>query len=102
MPDYTWKECKKILMDQLKQGGMLVHPNSGDPISPSVLFSNVHCIDCGGNRKEGTCDCTTWWLICESTVTDIKNSLEEGLTSKAMHYLESGLHKTSEIPEDYK
>jgi len=54
MPDYTWKECKKILMDQVRQGGMLVHPNSGNPISPSVLFSNGHCIDCGGNREEGT------------------------------------------------
>ncbi len=41
---------------------------------------------------------TKWWLISDDDVQAIK----KGLTDSLLHTLESGLHETDEIPEDWK
>lgn len=38
-----------------------------------------------------------WWLISEEDVQAIEKNL-----AQALHALESGLHMTDEIPEDWK
>jgi len=39
-----------------------------------------------------------WWLISDEDVQAIK----KGLTDSLLHTLESGLHKTDTIPDDWK
>ena len=39
-----------------------------------------------------------WWLISDQDVQAIK----KGLTGSLLHTLETGLHITDEIPEDWK
>ena len=41
---------------------------------------------------------TKWWLISDEDVQAIK----KGLTGSLLHALESGLHVTNEVPEDWK
>jgi hypothetical protein len=38
-----------------------------------------------------------WWLISDEDVQEIKKFLQG-----ALHTLETGLHQTDEIPEDWK
>lgn len=41
---------------------------------------------------------TKWWLISDEDVQAIK----KGLAGSLLHILESGLHTTDDIPEDWK
>jgi len=57
-----------------------------------------------------------WWLIADETVTELQNRLNElssdtvkalypnvaKIARHALHQLETGLHTTEEIPEDFK
>ena len=43
-------------------------------------------------------DPTKWWLISDEDVQAIK----KGLTGSLLHTLESGLHITDEIPDDWR
>lgn len=46
-----------------------------------------------------------WWLISDEDVKRIRLGLKEGTYGtriEGLHALDSGLHKTDEIPEDWK
>lgn len=46
-----------------------------------------------------------WWLISDEDVQTIRTGLKartDILTSHALHALDSGLHKTDEVPADFK
>lgn len=44
-----------------------------------------------------------WWLISDEDVQVIKKSLmTKTHREKALHTLASGLHKTDEVPDDWK
>ncbi len=47
---------------------------------------------------DGLSDPKKWWLISNEDVQAIK----KGLTGSLLHTLESGLHITYEVPEDWK
>jgi len=43
-----------------------------------------------------------WWLINDEDVKTIKIALIESNQTSALHTLDSGLHLTNEIPDDFK
>ena len=46
-----------------------------------------------------------WWLISDEDVQVIRNGLVSSVLAvreNALHTLDSGLHKTDEIPDDYR
>ena len=47
-------------------------------------------------------DKVKWWLISDDDQKEIGGKLREAGLHDALHTLDSGLHKTDEIPDDYK
>ena len=45
---------------------------------------------------------TKWWLISDEDVQSIKKGLVQFQSFSLLHTLESGLHTTDEVPEDWR
>ena len=43
-----------------------------------------------------------WWLISDENIQSIRKALGDSGHEDTLHGLESGLHKTDEIPDDWK
>lgn len=53
-------------------------------------------------------DQAKWWLISDEDVQTVRDGLEEAIdfhpsaqTTRALHTLESGLHVTDAVPDDF-